>query len=68
MGQIILSCGHECSVRPFGFPIQVKTYTREGEKAVSYSSYCHKCYVETVRDYPDMVLFSGLDEEEWFNE
>ena len=62
---VILTCGHSCDVRPHGISIFQKAMARDGTPAVSYSHYCHKCYVEAVSESPDMVLFDQAEVDEF---
>jgi len=72
MGKIFHSCGHEDKYRPIsGWPIILKGESCcaiEGfVKSVEHMSLCHPCYLQYVKDYPEDIIFSYREEEEYLN-
>jgi hypothetical protein len=73
MGRVIMSCGHQCYVRPvFGFPVILKSEGIDIEakgvcREVIYSTYCWECYKTLVCDYPEDMLFDEHEVEEYLN-
>lgn len=69
---IILDCGHECKIRPFGFPFMLKTEECDAVdgfvKAVSYHSWCRDCFVDALMRYPDQMMFEEYEADEYFKE
>lgn len=58
------SCG--CALKDIegtGVPTAVMSYSKEGDRAIEYHSYCFKCYRRRVMD--DMVLLTPEAEQEW---
>jgi hypothetical protein len=43
MANIILSCGHEVDDFEHSFQVYVKSYNREGDRAISYMTVCGVC-------------------------
>lgn len=58
---MIASCGHE--VQDDGTTLVTKTYTREGNKALSYGHYCSHCVHDMYA--ADLVLKTVEEEDQW---
>ena len=61
---IIASCGHTLTdIEGQGVLCSRRDYSREGNRASSYGSYCFACYKELVIE--DEVLLTKEAEDEW---
>ena len=63
---IIASCGHTLTyIEGPGVFCNTRDYSREGNRAISYGSYCFDCYKKLVAS--DEVLLTAEAEDEWVN-
>jgi len=73
VGKIFMSCGHQCFVRPnSGWPVVLRAEgfdieTGEPCKETYHGTYCWECYKTLVCDYPEDMILSEWEEEEYFN-
>ena len=64
---IIATCGHQLKeVEGLGVDCSMQSYSREGNRAVDYVTYCFKCYKEAIAE--DLVLLTEEAEDEWLME
>lgn len=72
MGKVFHSCGHEDRYKPIsGWPISMKEivtdyYTGE-TRGVSHLTLCHDCYIKYIKNYPEEVLMTPLEEWEYLS-
>lgn len=59
----IASCGHTIEEDDDGARLMIKTYTREGNKALSYGHYCNLCVHDMYAS--DLVLKTVEEEDRW---
>ena len=59
---LILSCGHEISPGGNQYSVDIKSYTREGRRAVRYMTICDECLINA------RILDEILDTKEEIDE
>ena len=62
---IIASCGHEVEDISHLWDCTVAAYTREGKRALEYTSLCKECY--DWREREGSVLHDEGEENKWMN-
>lgn len=69
MGNITLSCGHRCSVNPWGFDVVEKTTEANYYgvyNSAHKSSYCYECFLKTVES-PEHYIWNAVDLQEFLH-
>lgn len=66
MGKIILTCGHQDLYHPSGWAVREKTVeSRTGSTSILYSQYCSECFSYLLTKWPETLISSDYEEEEW---
>lgn len=66
---VFLSCGHQDKLRPVrGWPLTLKSEGCDYDgfhKQVEYSTVCLECYINTLKEIPELIMFDSWEEDEY---
>ena len=56
MGEVYATCGHKLPDGELGEIRAILTYSKEGERAVDWNTYCQACAAQYASDFADDAL------------